>query len=58
MQRLASNSGGISVCRQKVALGRVHARKTITVLVSHDMLTIELDGMSSPVDRAGASLAT
>jgi hypothetical protein len=31
------------VWRQKVALGRVHARETVTVLVSHDMLTIELD---------------
>jgi hypothetical protein len=51
VQRLAANSGGISVCSQKLALGRVHARKIVTVLVSHDMLTIELDDGIRTVPR-------
>jgi hypothetical protein len=51
VQRLASNSGGISVCRQKIALGRVHARQIVTMHVSHDMLTIELDDGNRTVRR-------
>jgi transposase InsO family protein len=43
IQRRASNSGGISVCRQKIALGRIHAYKTVTVHVSADTLSIECD---------------
>ncbi len=51
VQRRASSSGGICICRQKVALGRVHARETVTVLVSDDMLTIELDDGNRTVPR-------
>jgi len=51
IQRLASNSGGISVCGQKIALGRIHARKTVTVHVCHDMLTIDLDDGTRTVRR-------
>ena len=43
IQRRASNTGGICVCSQKIALGREHARKTVTVHVGDDTLTIELD---------------
>jgi hypothetical protein len=43
VQRRVSKTGGICVCTQKIALGREHARKTVTVHVGHDMLTIELD---------------
>lgn len=51
VQRRASNSGGICVCGQKIALGRQHARKTVTVQVGHDMLTIELDDGTRTVRR-------
>jgi hypothetical protein len=43
VQRLASNSGIVMVVGQKVALGRIHARKTVTIEVSADMLHIECD---------------
>ncbi len=51
VQRRASGSGGICVCGQKVALGRQHARKIVTVHVSHDMLTVELDDGTRTVRR-------
>jgi hypothetical protein len=43
VQRLASNSGIVMVVGQKVALGRIHARKTVTIEVAADMLHIECD---------------
>jgi transposase InsO family protein len=41
VQRRASNSGVIMVVGQKVALGRIHARATVTVYVADTTLTIE-----------------
>lgn len=41
VQRRASNTGMIMVAGQKAALGRVHAGKTVTVLVSDTTLTID-----------------
>jgi hypothetical protein len=40
VQRRASNSGIVLVVGQKVALGRVHARKTVTIAVSETTLAI------------------
>lgn len=42
VQRIASNSGVIMVAGQKVALGRIHARRIVTVHVSDTTLAIEL----------------
>ncbi|MCA1822202.1 MAG: hypothetical protein LC644_10790, partial [Pseudonocardia sp.] len=44
MQRRTSNSGGIMVVGQKIALCRQHARQVVTVHVSATALTVELDG--------------
>ncbi|SIS03582.1 hypothetical protein [Micromonospora avicenniae] len=43
VQRRASNSGVVMVAWQKVALGRVHAGKTVTITVSDTELAIECD---------------
>jgi transposase InsO family protein len=51
VQRRASATGVIVVCRQKVALGRAHAGQTITVLVSDTTLAIELDDAETRVVR-------
>ena len=42
VQRRASNSGVIMVVGQKIALGRIHARKLVSVRVSPGALTIEI----------------
>jgi transposase InsO family protein len=42
-QRRASATGVIVVCGQRVALGRIHAHRTLTIHVSETMLAIELD---------------
>jgi transposase InsO family protein len=42
VQRRASNSGVIMVVGQKIALGRIHARKMVSVRVSPGTLTIEI----------------
>jgi transposase InsO family protein len=42
VQRRASNSGVIMVVGQKIALGRIHARKVVSVRVSPDTVTIEI----------------
>jgi hypothetical protein len=42
VQRRASNSGVIMVVGQKIALGRIHARKLVSVRVSPDTITIEI----------------
>src|SRR3954447_6011197 len=44
VQRRVSANGRITVCRQRVSLGRVHAGRTIRVHVSEDTLAVELDG--------------
>lgn len=40
--RLADHTGVVSVCGQRVGIGRVYARRTLTVLVSDTTLAIEL----------------
>ena len=44
VQRRASNTGVIMVVGQKIALGRIHARKMVTVHVAPDTITIEIGG--------------
>jgi hypothetical protein len=51
VQRRASNSGVIMVVGQKVALGRVHARKTLTVHVGDTELVIDCDGGPRTIRR-------
>ena len=43
VQRRASNTGVITICRQKIALGRAYRHQTLTVTVSDTTLAIELD---------------
>ncbi len=43
-QRVASNTGVIMIAGQKIALGRIHARRIVTVHVSTEVITIDLDG--------------
>jgi transposase InsO family protein len=43
VQRTVSATGVITVCRQHVSLGRIHAGRTIRVHVSEHTLAIELD---------------
>ena len=43
VQRRASNSGVIMVVGQKLALGRAHAYREVTVHVAEHTITIELD---------------
>ena len=42
VQRRASNSGVIMVVGQKIALGRIHARKLVSVRVATDTIIIEI----------------
>jgi hypothetical protein len=52
VQRRASNTGVIMVVGQKIALGRIHARQTVTVLVSETTLTVEFhDGDTQVIRR-------
>jgi hypothetical protein len=51
VQRRASATGVITVCRQTVSLGRVHAGRTITVHVSEHTLAIELDDETRTIRR-------
>jgi transposase InsO family protein len=44
VQRRASNTGVIMVVGQKIALGRIHAGRTVTVHVAEDTMTIDLGG--------------
>ena len=57
VQRRVSHTGVITVCLQKVALGRIHARQTVTVIVSETTLTIELDDGESRVVRRTTTTA-
>ena len=41
----------ITVCRQPVSLGRIHAGRTITVHVSEHTLAIELDDETRTIRR-------
>jgi transposase InsO family protein len=51
VQRRVSATGTICVCRQTVALGRTHARRTVTVHVSEHTLAIELDDETRTIRR-------
>ncbi|WP_245730122.1 hypothetical protein [Micromonospora pallida] len=51
VQRRASNSGVVMVAWQKIALGRVHAGKTVTITVSDTELAIECDDGTRTVRR-------
>ena len=51
VQRRVSATGVITVCRQRVALGRVHAGRIVSVHVSEHTLAIELDGETRTVRR-------
>ena len=44
VQRRASNTGVIMVVGQKIALGRIHAGRIVTVHVAEDTMTIDLGG--------------
>ena len=39
---MASNTGVIMIAGQKIALGRIHARRIVTVHVAADTITIDL----------------
>jgi hypothetical protein len=43
-QRVASNTGVIMIAGQKIALGRIHARRIVTVHVTSQIITIDLGG--------------
>jgi hypothetical protein len=59
VQRLADHTGVVSVCGQRVGVGRAYARRTLTVAVSDTTLAIELDdGDSHIVRRTTTSPAT
>ena len=51
VQRRASKDGIISICSQKVALGRIHRYATVTIFVSDTTLAIELDDGETRVVR-------
>ena len=51
VQRRVTATGRITVCRQQVALGRVHAGRIVSVHVSEHTLAIELDGETRTVRR-------
>jgi transposase InsO family protein len=51
VQRRVSATGVITVCRQHVALGRIHAGRMIAVHVSEHTLAIELDDETRTVRR-------
>ena len=64
VQRRVSATGVIMVAGQKIALGRVHAGQTVTVLVSDTSLTIQLGDAEPrvipgpPPSRSAASKAS
>jgi transposase InsO family protein len=51
VQRRVTATGRITVCRQPVSLGRVHAGRIVTVHVSEHTLAIELDGETRTIRR-------
>jgi transposase InsO family protein len=51
VQRRISATGVITVCRQRVSLGRVHAGRVVTVHVSEHTLAVELDGETRTIRR-------
>ena len=57
VQRLADGTGVISVARQRIGLGRVHARRTLTVHVSDTTITVELGDGDTHVVRRTTTMA-
>lgn len=57
VQRRASNTGVVTVCGQKVALGRVHRHQTLTIHVAETILAIELDDGDTRVVRRTTTTA-
>jgi hypothetical protein len=55
VQRRASKAGIISICSQKVALGRIHRYATVTTFVSETTLAIQLDDGETRVIRRTTS---
>jgi transposase InsO family protein len=51
VQRLADHTGAVSVCGQRVGVGRAYARRTLTIAVSDTTLAIELDDGDSHIVR-------
>jgi hypothetical protein len=51
LQRRASNTGTVMVVGQKIALGRVHAHKTVTIDVSDTQLAIHCDDGTRTIRR-------
>jgi hypothetical protein len=51
VQRRASNTGIVMVAGQKIALGRLHRHRTLTVTVSDTTLANELDDGDGKVVR-------
>ena len=51
VQRRVSATGVITVCRQRVSLGRIHAGRIVTVHVSEHTLAVELDDETRTVRR-------
>ncbi len=51
VQRRVSATGVIVVCRQRVALGRVHAGRIVRVHVSEHTLAVELDDETRTIRR-------
>jgi hypothetical protein len=51
VQRRVSATGVITVSRQHIALGRIHAGRTVRVHVSEHTLAIELDGETRTIRR-------
>ncbi|AVT32588.1 hypothetical protein C6361_27490 [Plantactinospora sp. BC1] len=58
VQRRASNSGGVMVAGQKVALGRIHARKTITIDVTATELAVHCDDGTRIIRRTTSQAVT
>jgi Integrase core domain len=56
VQRRASNTGVITVCMQKVALGRANRHQTVTIHVSETTLAIELDDGETRIVRRTTTL--
>lgn len=51
VQRRIGKSGDLMICKQRIHLGREHARKTVTVHVAEDTLKIELDDGPRTIQR-------
>ena len=48
VQRRASNTGVVTVAGQKIALGQVHAGRTVTIAVTDTTLTLAIEGDDDP----------